>query len=126
MKRCLPILIFVLAVFLVTGCTKSGKVADAAVAAAPIPDPYTLEGERSFLDGYEPRNVDCSVNVVVEIPTGTTEEWEVSKPEGQLKWEFREGKPRVVKYLGPAPGAVVGPTPRRQWLPWLGDVTPRP
>ena len=100
MKRCLPILIFVLIVFLVTSCTKSEKVADAEVAADPIPDPYTLEGERSFLDGYEPRNTNGSVNVVVEIPTGTTEKWEVSKPEGQLRWEFREGKPRVVKYLG--------------------------
>lgn len=100
MKRRLPTLTFVLTLFLVSSCTKSEMAADAEVAVAPIPDPYTLEGERSFLDGYEPRNADGSVNVVVEIPTGTTEKWEVNKPEGQMKWEFREGKPRVVKYLG--------------------------
>lgn len=75
---------------------------DAVINAAGLssPDAYTLMGERSFLSDYPPLNKDGSVNVVVEIPTGTTAKWEVSKPEGQLKWEIRKGKPRVVNYLG--------------------------
>lgn len=70
------------------------------VPSLSSPDDYTLIGERSFLSGYPALNKDRSVNVVVEIPSGTTAKWEVSKPEGQLKWEFKKGKPRVVNYLG--------------------------
>ena len=65
-----------------------------------LTDPYTLVGEKSFLTGYEPLNPDGDINVVVEIPTGTLEKWEVVKPGGELKWEFRNDKPRIVQYLG--------------------------
>ncbi len=34
------------------------------------------------------------INVVVQIPAGTTAKWEVTKPAGLLKWEFKKGKPR--------------------------------
>ncbi|MFQ5638104.1 MAG: inorganic diphosphatase [bacterium] len=61
---------------------------------------FTLVGEKSFLTGYEAQNSDGTLNVVVEIPTGTTAKWEVSKPEGYLKWNFKNGKPRLVQYLG--------------------------
>ena len=40
------------------------------------------------------------MNVVVEIPTGTTAKWEVRKEDGFLAWEQKSGKPRVVQYLG--------------------------
>jgi len=63
------------------------------------PDPYTLVGLKSFVSGYAPVNADGSVNVVVEIPTGTNAKWEVTKPDGRLKWKFKKGKPRVVDYL---------------------------
>lgn len=62
-------------------------------------NPYTLVGEKNFLTGYEPLNADGTVNVVVEIPAGTNAKWEVSKTDGAMKWEFKNGKPRVVKYL---------------------------
>jgi inorganic pyrophosphatase len=65
-----------------------------------VVDAYTLRGERSFLSGYPPMNDDGTVNVVVEIPTGTTEKWEVVKPSGEIRWEFVDGKPRIVAYLG--------------------------
>lgn len=68
--------------------------------ALQIADEYTLVGEKSFLSGYNPINEDSTINIVVEIPTGTTAKWEVSKPEGVMKWEIRNGKPRGVKYLG--------------------------
>ena len=64
------------------------------------PDSFTLIGEKSFLSGYAPLNSDGSINVVVEIPTGTSARWEVAKPSGELKWEFKSNEPRRVKYLG--------------------------
>lgn len=63
-------------------------------------DEYTIAGEKSFLDGYEPVNADGTINAVIEIPTGTNAKWEVVKPEGVMKWEFKNDKPRVVKFLG--------------------------
>lgn len=62
-------------------------------------DAYTLIGEKHFIDGFEPFQ-DSLVNVVIEIPTGTLEKWEVEKTSGHLKLEFRKGKPRVVNYMG--------------------------
>jgi len=63
-------------------------------------DPYTLKGEENLLSHHPAMNEDGTVNVVVEIPTGTTSKWEVVKPSGELKWEFKNGEPRVVRYLG--------------------------
>ncbi len=37
---------------------------------------------------------------LVEIPTGSRQKWEVNKKTGQIEWEFRDGKPREVKFLG--------------------------
>ena len=63
-------------------------------------DTYTLRGQKNFLTDFVPVNPDGTINVVVEIPTGTTAKWEVTKPSGDIKWEFKSGAPRVVKYLG--------------------------
>jgi inorganic pyrophosphatase len=63
-------------------------------------DQYTLVGPKNFLKDIKPINSDGSINVVIEIPTGTTAKWEVDKEDGLLKWEFKNGKPRIVKYLG--------------------------
>jgi inorganic pyrophosphatase len=63
-------------------------------------DPMTLIGKRSFLDGYAARTPDGFVNVVVEIPAGTNQKWEVDKRDGVMRWEIKNGEPRVVKYLG--------------------------
>ena len=69
-------------------------------AQLQFPDLYTLVGEKSYLTGYEPTNQSGDLNVVVEISTGTIDKWEVTKPDGKLKWEFKKGKPRKVNYLG--------------------------
>lgn len=61
---------------------------------------YTIVSPKNFISGYKPENSDGTVNVVVEVPAGTLDKWEVSKPDGKLEWEFLEGKPRVVQYLG--------------------------
>ena len=39
------------------------------------------------------------INVVVEIPAGTNEKWQVDKNTGGIEWEQENGKPRVVQYL---------------------------
>ena len=38
--------------------------------------------------------------VLVEIPAGTRQKWEVNHKNGSLEWEFKNGKPRKVKFLG--------------------------
>lgn len=62
----------------------------------------TLRGDRDLYNGYPARNADGTINVVVEIPTGTNAKWEVNAG-GQMTLEVRDGSPRVVKYL-PYPG----------------------
>ena len=62
-------------------------------------DGYTVVGGKSFLSGYEPITAEGDVNVVIEIPAGTTAKWEVQKPSGHLAWEFENNKPREVNYL---------------------------
>ena len=61
---------------------------------------YSLSSGLNYLRDIEPINSDGTVNVVVEIPTGTNEKWEVSKETGDIEWEFKKGKPRIVKFLG--------------------------
>lgn len=61
---------------------------------------YTIVGPKNLLSDYEPKNPDGTINVVVEIPTGTLAKWEVTKPDGKLEWEFKNGQPRIVQYLG--------------------------
>lgn len=97
--RKLLFLVLTLAITLVISYDVKGQVGNIAPGLKAI-DHYTLVGERNLLTGYQPKSPDGDINVVVEIPTGTVEKWEVTKPEGSLKWEFKKGKPRIVKYLG--------------------------
>jgi len=63
-------------------------------------DPYTLRSPVHLVDGINPVAGKNLVRAVVEIPSGTTAKWEVDKSDGNLKWEFKKGSPRVVRYLG--------------------------
>jgi inorganic pyrophosphatase len=45
------------------------------------------------------QNPDGTINVVVEIPAGTSEKWEVDAEDGSLRWDTVDGAPRVVAYL---------------------------
>ena len=38
--------------------------------------------------------------VLVEIPTGSRQKWEVNHKTGQLEWEFKHNHPRNVNFLG--------------------------
>lgn len=93
-------LIFV-CIFPLAGCTTTAHrtTADHATNLALV-DPFTLAGEKHLVTGYEPVDSSGNINVIVEIPTGTNAKWEVEKTTGHLKWEFKDGKPRVVAYLG--------------------------
>ncbi len=62
-------------------------------------DEYTLAGPGHLVRDYPPLDPDGNINVVVEIPTGTNAKWETDKTSGELKWEFKGGRPRIVSYL---------------------------
>jgi inorganic pyrophosphatase len=62
-------------------------------------DNLTIAAPHNFLRGHGARSAGGLVNAVVEIPAGACEKWEV-KPDGVLRWDMKDGKPRHVKYLG--------------------------
>lgn len=59
----------------------------------------TPSRHRDLLRGVDPAPAGDRVNVVVEIPAGTNDKWEVRKDDGRLEWEQSNGVPRVVDYL---------------------------
>tara|TARA_B100000809_G_scaffold139329_1_gene136951 strand:- start:3413 stop:4096 length:684 start_codon:yes stop_codon:yes gene_type:complete len=95
-------LILILTTFIFLQSCKEVEVKSAAenIDNTNMPDEYTIIGEKNYLTGYEPIDASGNVNVVIEIPSGTTAKWEVEKSTGNLKWEFVNGKPRTIKYLG--------------------------
>ena len=63
-------------------------------------DAYTIVGNENLMS-LDAINADGSVNAIVEIPTGTSAKWEVSKDDpNAVYWEYKNGEPRVVHYLG--------------------------
>ena len=98
MKQYLPQL-------LIFGClmVTSGQSITHGKSSSPGPDSAVLIGERNFLTGYSAIATEGIVNVVVEIPAGTTEKWEVSADGKSIHWEIKKGKPRIIQYL-PYPG----------------------
>ena len=57
-----------------------------------------VKGEKSFMNGYDPINVDGTINAIIEIPAGTTAKYE-TMPNGTMELEQKDGAPRFVKYL---------------------------
>lgn len=56
-------------------------------------------GEADYLAGYPALAGQGLAHVVVEIPAGTHDKWEVDKATGSLRWEREDGRPRVIRYL---------------------------
>jgi inorganic pyrophosphatase len=89
---------------------KSGVVALALLLGAAVglsaaaetlqPQVSVLKGEKNFLSGYDPVNVDGTVNVVIEISAGTTAKYMVDLKSGNMELEQKNGAPRYVQYLG--------------------------
>lgn len=53
----------------------------------------------NYLYGVEPFNDNRLLNMVVEIPAGTNQKWEVNKESGALEWEKAADSLRVIRYL---------------------------
>lgn len=70
------------------------------LSAQTTPHTSVLKGERHFLSGYDPVNVDGTVNVVIEISAGTTAKYQVVNNTGLIELEQKNGAPRFVQYLG--------------------------
>lgn len=58
-----------------------------------------VKGEKNFKTGYDPINVDGTINAIIEIPAGTTAKIE-TLDNGTMELEQKDGAPRFVKYLG--------------------------
>ncbi|MDF1535113.1 MAG: inorganic diphosphatase [bacterium] len=94
--------IFLLAVLVSTIAAgyASAEGIDFVAPGVKVVDAYTLKAPNNLYNGFNPVESDGSVNVVIEIPAGTNAKWEVSRQDGSIKWEFKNGKPRIVNYLG--------------------------
>lgn len=63
-------------------------------------DDYTIVGADELM-ALAPLNTDGTIRAIVEIPTGTSAKWEVSKDNPKaVYWEYKNEKPRIVNYLG--------------------------
>ena len=55
--------------------------------------------EKNLISDIYPFNEDETINVVVEIPAGTSEKWEVSKDGSQIVQQIENNKIRTINYL---------------------------
>jgi inorganic pyrophosphatase len=53
-----------------------------------------------LVDDYDALAEDGLVNAAIEIPAGEVEKWEVNKDTGRPELEEKDGKPRIINYLG--------------------------
>ncbi len=64
-------------------------------------DDQTWKSKSNLLSNRRARNEDGTINVVIEIPAGTNQKWELGADPHQLVWQNdrNTGKPRVIDYL---------------------------
>jgi inorganic pyrophosphatase len=98
LRRRIKIYLAAVFIFLVSFCISFAQVQENQCTPQPG-NPYALDCGKNFITDYAATNPDGSVNIVVEIPMGTLEKWEVM-PDGILRQDIRDGQPRIVKYLG--------------------------
>ena len=64
-------------------------------------DQYTMVSNIHLINDVNyKQDQDNVYQILVEIPTGSRQKWEVDHKSGNIEWEFRHGKPRNVKFLG--------------------------
>jgi inorganic pyrophosphatase len=69
-------------------------------AAMKSTDDFTIVGQDDLME-LSPLNADGTIRAIVEIPTGTSAKWEVSKDNPKaVYWEYKNDAPRIVNYLG--------------------------
>jgi inorganic pyrophosphatase len=93
------VLPFVLLCALPTSVWSQRTLTTPAAPGLKAVDDHTLIGDEHLVSGNAPRTAEGLIRVVVEIPAGTNAKWEVAKDTGHLKWEIKNGKPRIVQYL---------------------------
>ncbi len=63
-------------------------------------DDFTIVGTEELM-GLKAMNDDGTIKAIIEIPSGTSAKWEVSKDDPKaVYWELKDDKPRVINYLG--------------------------
>lgn len=63
-------------------------------------DDFTIVGTEDLM-GLKAMNDDGTIKAIIEIPSGTSAKWEVSKDDPKaVYWELKNEKPRVINYLG--------------------------
>jgi len=70
-----------------------------SACSTPVPGGKTPESFINFLDSIPVFYDSSLVNVIVEIPAGSNQKWEVNKQTGQLEWERVGDSLRVINYL---------------------------
>ena len=58
-----------------------------------------ITGEKNFFHEYNAFNNDGTINVIVEIPAGDNDKWELWKKDGSIRWEFENNSFRKIRYL---------------------------
>lgn len=59
----------------------------------------TIIDRFDYLNDFDPTGEDGLVNVVIEIPAGSNQKWEVNKNSGFLEWEIAADTLRTISYL---------------------------
>lgn len=63
-------------------------------------DEPEIEEKLNYLHDISPFTPDSLVNVVIEIPAGTNEKWEVNKETGNIEWQLvTPDSMRIINYL---------------------------
>ena len=88
-----PILLLSLA------CASGGAGVVAVAPGYHADGPNMLKAKHNLLTNHLPRNQDGTINVVVEIPAGTSAKWSVNKEGTALVRDFTGDTPRVIDYL---------------------------
>ena len=91
--------ILILSLFLFSSCYNA-KDKEKPKQDIVLENTDTLINPINLLTDFKAINENGDINVVIEIPAGTTEKWEVEKENGTLKLEYINKKPRIINYLG--------------------------
>lgn len=54
----------------------------------------------NLLTDINPLGEEDAIKVVIEIPAGTIDKWELNKSTGKLEWESVNNSPRIINYIG--------------------------
>ena len=84
-KHILPII----AIILTFGCSSPTSI-----------ETTTITSKIGYIDGYPAIKNNGNVTVVVEIPAGDQQKWEVDKHDQHLKWQKEGNTYRTIQYLG--------------------------